>query len=133
MTRELPTIRGTRPGAAPAGYVFREYVWNGTVQPPKRGPSFKPVKLCSLDGCERRVHGRGMCSAHYHKALRGLELEFDNRRKPFDPSRCGTLGGYSRHRTHGIPICQPCRDAKNKYDRERKARVKEARNASSDS
>lgn len=122
MTRELPTIRGTRPGAAPAGYVHVPYVYKGTVEPPKRPqPTKTSSRGCSVDGCARDHHAKGLCSVHYRKVLRGTAASVDARRRSFDPSACGTVAGYSRHRNHGIPQCQPCRDAKNAYDRQRYA------------
>lgn len=33
---------------------------------------------------------------------------------------CGTLAAASRHRYHGEPMCEPCREAYRAYDRERK-------------
>ena len=34
---------------------------------------------------------------------------------------CGTHGGYNRHVRHGHPPCDPCRDAANVYQRQRRA------------
>ncbi|MDV6309930.1 HTH domain-containing protein [Gordonia amicalis] len=34
---------------------------------------------------------------------------------------CGTTGGYHAHRRRKEPACQPCRDAANRYDRQRRA------------
>lgn len=37
--------------------------------------------------------------------------------------QCGTPQGHNAHRYHGIlPVCQPCRDARSAYHRERRAR-----------
>lgn len=30
----------------------------------------KDERICYVDGCEKEVHGRGLCSAHYRKLLR---------------------------------------------------------------
>lgn len=36
--------------------------------------------------------------------------------KPFNPDRCGTPTGISRHARAGIPLCDGCRKARaNKY------------------
>jgi len=29
-----------------------------------------PAKTCSIDGCEKRTSGRGLCSSHYHRLRR---------------------------------------------------------------
>jgi len=38
----------------------------------------------------------------------------------FDPSACGIAAGYRRHQKHGVPACQPCKDATAAYSRERR-------------
>jgi hypothetical protein len=25
------------------------------------------VKVCKIDGCDRKIHGQGLCSKHYHQ------------------------------------------------------------------
>jgi hypothetical protein len=115
-------VRGYSLSGRATGHLFVPYVYNGTERATKR-PKPTTDRICTLDGCAGQHHAKGLCSVHYRKAMRGGELGADNRRRPFDPSRCGTLGGYSRHRNHQVPICQACRDAKNRYDRERRART----------
>jgi hypothetical protein len=43
---------------------------------------------------------------------------------PWDPSRCGTNGGYHQHYRHKIPACDPCAAAHKKYDTEYRAKQK---------
>jgi len=40
----------------------------------------------------------------------------------FLPDACGTARGHSRHVYYKVPICQPCRDAKQAYVNERRAK-----------
>lgn len=42
----------------------------------------------------------------------------------FDPSNCGTISAYKRHLKHGVPACQPCRDAKREQSRRDYARTR---------
>lgn len=35
---------------------------------------------------------------------------------------CGTRSGYNRHRCNGEDPCDPCREAENRYQRERQRR-----------
>lgn len=35
----------------------------------------------------------------------------------FDPSACGTNKGFNRHYRAGEEACEPCREARNAYDR----------------
>lgn len=39
---------------------------------------------------------------------------------------CGTTPGYAIHRRDFIPMCQPCNDARNKYQKERRKAAKDA-------
>jgi hypothetical protein len=41
----------------------------------------------------------------------------DNRGLSRGPAECGTRPGYIRHLRENENPCQPCRDAKNEYDR----------------
>ena len=48
-------------------------------------------------------------------------------RRPNPPThhkRCGTYSGCSRHRRLNEAYCDPCKDAKNAYERDRKARMR---------
>ena len=31
---------------------------------------------------------------------------------------CGTYGAWNRHMRHGVPVCDPCRDAQRRYTRD---------------
>jgi len=112
-------VRGYSLSAGPSFYEFRPYRHPGSEPTPRPKPAKDGERICSADGCAGKHHAKGLCTSHYRKSLRGTVV--DNRRRPFDPSACGTTAGYSRHRNHGVPMCQPCRDAKNKYDRQRYA------------
>lgn len=49
------------------------------------------------------------------------------KRRPNHPTthkRCGTYSGCSRHRRLNEAYCDPCKDAKNAYERDRKARMR---------
>lgn len=116
---EPPTIKAYRVGAF-SGHEFKPYTYGGdepyippVVQPSKGNP-------CSAEGCARAVHAKGLCGTHYSRHRNGVES--DRRRKPFDPSKCGTPNGYNNHKYHGVEVCRPCRDAKNKYERQTYAR-----------
>lgn len=126
--RDQPTIRGQRINSAPS-YQERYYRYNGDE------PFAPPVKfdkadaVCAAGDCAGAVHAKGLCGAHYRKHRLGIPLDADGRQRPFDPSFCGTVSGYKRHDHHDVPLCQPCREAKNAYDRARRAgttRKKEA-------
>jgi len=122
MTRELPTIKARRIGIVELP-PERYYVYNGTERMPE---PVKPkpatvVQVCAADDCTAEPHAKGYCSTHYRKILRGVSLDADKRRRVFDPSKCGETAGYSRHLHYGVPLCDPCRDAKNAYDRRRRA------------
>lgn len=43
---------------------------------------------------------------------------------PKAPAKCGTVAGYNRHKNSKETPCQPCKDAMNKYNRERRAAKK---------
>lgn len=32
------------------------------------------ITLCSFEGCDRKLHGKGLCEAHYHQQRRGSKL-----------------------------------------------------------
>ena len=128
---DLPTIRAFSIGAPPAA-PFKPYVYNGDEP---FAPSVTPPKLtredvpCTVGDCTGVVHAKGLCSTHYRKQKRGAPFDSDGRRGSFDPSLCGSIPGYRGHRRYDVPLCQPCREAKNAYDRARRAgttRKKEA-------
>lgn len=48
------------------------------------------------------------------------------RRRPERIPQCGTHAGWSRHRRLGEPICDPCREAHNAYNRAAKERSRDA-------
>lgn len=102
---------------------FRAYRYGGSdaFVPPVEPKPAPVVRVCAAEGCETKPHAKGLCSTHYRKELRGVPLEADGRRRAFEPSACGTVRGYSRHLHYGVELCQPCRDAKNTYDRARRA------------
>lgn len=39
-------------------------------------------------------------------------------------AKCGTTGGYSRHKNRGEPVCDDCREANIEAGRARRARLK---------
>jgi hypothetical protein len=123
MSATTPLIvRGYSLSGPALGHLFVPYVYGGTERTTKR-PKPTTDRICTLDGCERQKHAKGYCGSHYQKFVRGVQVTVDNRLRPFEPSTCGTTAGYKRHLNHGVPLCQACRDAKNRYDRERRART----------
>ncbi|GGJ56160.1 hypothetical protein GCM10007173_13700 [Glutamicibacter ardleyensis] len=56
----------------------------------------------------------------YKRALKGT--------KPFTPAPCGTAAGDARHRREKTPVCDPCKEARNKRRREERAKAKELEN-----
>lgn len=38
-------------------------------------------------------------------------------------ARCGTYSGVSRHRKAGEDLCRPCKEARNAYERDRRAEM----------
>lgn len=40
----------------------------------------------------------------------------------FNAEKCGTTAGHKQHRTLGIPVCEPCREAMADYNREYRRR-----------
>ena len=125
--KEQPTIKARRIGIVELP-PERYYVYNGTERMPEPvKPKPAPVvQVCVADGCEAPQHAKGFCSTHRRKIQRGVPLDADNRRRGFDPAHCGTTKGYSRHLHYSVPLCDPCREAKNKYDRNRRAGKKAA-------
>jgi len=115
-------VRGYSLSGPLTGHEFRPYVYGGN-EPFTPSLPFVPGRVCLVDGCERQKHAKGYCGSHYQKFVRGVQVTVDNRLRPFEPSTCGTTAGYKRHLNHGVPLCQACRDAKNRYDRERRART----------
>jgi hypothetical protein len=63
------------------------------IAPPKREP-----RLCSVEGCERRVSGRGYCALHYRRVMDHGEPGSLNPRKPSTCPQCGSLWGLQRER-----------------------------------
>jgi len=120
---DLESIRAWSIGS-PSLPDLKPYVYGGD-QPyvPPVAPS-KPSRedvACAAGDCAGTVHAKGLCGRHYRKHRRGAPLDEDRRRREFDPSFCGTVSGSKRHHHYGVPLCQPCRDAKNAYDRARRA------------
>ena len=51
------------------------------------------VAQCSVDGCERRVHGRGLCGLHYQRFLKsGDPLKSRRYERIVDGQRCAIDG-----------------------------------------
>lgn len=50
--------------------------------------------------------------------------EKPTRRHKAPIAKCGTTGGYSRHRNLGEPVCDDCREANAAYCRERREALK---------
>ncbi|MCO4257372.1 hypothetical protein [Pseudarthrobacter cellobiosi] len=46
--------------------------------------------------------------------------------QPFNPDRCGTLTGYSRHVRTGEPLCDACRKARDNNYREWREKTRRA-------
>lgn len=135
MNGRTSTVRvfGSSLTADPFAPQHRPYVYGGTdrLQPvePVEQVEKQPARAgkgCLVDGCEKPHHAKGYCAHHRQKVRAGKPLDQDNRRRPFDPSKCGTVAGYARHCHHDVPVCDPCRDAKNTYDRARHAEKRSA-------
>ena len=108
--------------ADPFSPQFRAYRYGGDQAQPAPKPQKPVVRVCAADGCDRAPHAKGHCERHYRKLLAGKPMDGDNRRRTgFRPDTCGTTAGYSRHLRHKVLLCDPCREAKNKYDRTRRA------------
>ena len=59
-------------------------------------------KVCSVDGCEKQVHAKGLCGAHYYQYLKyGDPLCPDHRKtKPY--RICSVEGCNRKHYGHGF-------------------------------
>jgi hypothetical protein len=113
---DLPTIRAVRIGS-PSNPWFKPYVYGGNepfTPPTNQSTMDRP---CSADGCAGSIHAKGMCDVHYRRSLKD-DIDADARRRSFDPANCGTRRGYRHHLYHRVEVCRPCRDAKNKYERQ---------------
>lgn len=77
-----------------------------------KNPSAK--KICSTDGCNKPIHGRGLCNTHYAGWLRS---ENKNRESAITPETCAIDGcekpaktrnwcvaHYTRYQRHGHPL-----------------------------
>lgn len=64
---------------------------------------------CSVEGCDREVHGNGYCSAHYQRWCKG-DIRADEPVSAKADIRHGTLQGYNRRCR-----CDDCRRAKAEY------------------
>lgn len=48
----------------------------------KAEPSALRSALCSVEGCERRLHAQGLCGTHYARVYRGDDLHAPLRKPP---------------------------------------------------
>ncbi|MFJ6579306.1 hypothetical protein ACIQMY_25505 [Streptomyces sp. NPDC091368] len=110
-----------------AGYTPREIstqlcIYQRQVERWKRDGkplAIEPVeqRICSIAGCEEIHRALGLCSGHYDAARR-TDSESTEPRKPREPARCGTRGGYKRHSRLRTPFCDACRAANTEHGRE---------------
>lgn len=63
-------------------------------------------------------------SAEYQRAWRARQGARTGQRGPAPTAEHGTIGAYRRHRRHGEPPCDPCREAWNADQRARYAAKK---------
>ena len=79
---------------------------------------YKPLALCSVDGCPRPVLQRGWCRMHWERWFRfGSTVDRILWTQP-----CGTVAAYQRHLRHGEKTCADCKRAIAKWHREYYAR-----------
>jgi hypothetical protein len=57
-------------------------------------------------------------AAHYLETVEPIVIERDIPQRV--RAQCGTMGGYTHHRSAGEPQCESCKRAKRDYERERK-------------
>ena len=126
--RDRPVVlRGYRTVSAPL-YPERLYVYRGD-QPlvTKRKKTREDAPPCEEPGCDRQSHAVGLCPSHYYRykdARRkdpSLPRREPRRHAAFNPDACGTPRGHQRHKYWGQEPCQPCKTARTKYRRERRA------------
>lgn len=84
------------------------------------------AKTCSLDDCDDKVKGRGLCYRHYRQDERRRMAAERKPRSRRQPARCGTRPGYKRHHCEGTQICDACADANRAYQNPRNQTLKEA-------
>lgn len=61
-----------------------------------------PKATCSIEGCGRAMHARGLCGAHYQRNLRGLPLDTPLRPAPGAREGCSVEGCERPHNAHGL-------------------------------
>lgn len=61
------------------------------------------LKQCSIEGCDSKVHAKGLCSKHYNRIIRNGDLIL--RKRKLKPTRyCEIEGCNNKHYTNGY--CQ---------------------------
>jgi hypothetical protein len=81
----------------------------------------RPIQFCSVDGCEQRRSGRGLCKFHYQRLQRGMELNKPPRLRasgmPCSVDECGRptkakglCGGHYQRARKGQELLAPVRN-----------------------
>lgn len=118
IPHQVTYVRGYRLSSGADSHELKPYVYNGTQ------PYVPPTpKLCAAPSCETLAATRGLCGPHYHHHVKkGRPLDepvTDHRRGTFRADKCGSYAGYNRHVYYGVPLCDPCKEAQNQYQRDR--------------
>lgn len=63
-------------------------------------------RLCSHAGCDRKHHGKGLCSFHYSRYLNGTDLDAPKIQKKYDNPLCLHDGCNKQNEGHGYGLCK---------------------------
>lgn len=65
------------------------------------------MKICSFEGCDRKVYAKALCRAHYDQRLRGSELKPIKGTVPKEPKRQCLAPGCERDEyIYRLQLCQ---------------------------
>ncbi|QPO16702.1 hypothetical protein SEA_KASHFLOW_94 [Mycobacterium phage KashFlow] len=80
---------------------------------------------CKLEWCNGRFYAKDLCRFHHQRLLRGKAMD-DPRGNVgiFDWAACGTPAQYRKHFRHGIPLCDACRKAESRRQKDRREKAK---------